>query len=74
MRGALILIAFFLLFTSASLLIPTPMFPENFFCGLLEGVIGEHTEYLSAVFNGLFYGAILWLIFVVVSRRLEKEK
>jgi len=33
-----------------------------------------YTEYLGAVLNGVFYGAILWLVFVVISRRLETEK
>jgi len=74
MRGALILIAFFLLFASASLLIPSPMFPGNVFCTLIGGVISEQSKYLSAVFNGLFYGVILWLVFVVISRRFEEEK
>lgn len=71
MRGVLILIVFFLLFTFASLLIPTPMFPGNFFCTLIGDSVVEYAEYLSAVFNGVFYGVILWLVFVVVARKLE---
>jgi hypothetical protein len=71
MRGVLILIVFFLLFTFASLLIPTPMFPGNFFCTLIGESVVEYAEYLSAVFNGVFYGVILWLVFVVVARKLE---
>jgi len=74
MRGALILVVFFLMFTFASLLIPSPMFPGNFFCTLIGESISEYTEYLSAVFNGLFYGVILWIVFTVISRRLEVEK
>jgi len=74
MRGAVILIAFFLLFTSASLLIPSPMFPGNFFCTLIGEAITEYTEFLSAIFNGVFYSAILWLAFIVISRKFEEEK
>jgi hypothetical protein len=74
MRGALILIVFFLMFTFASLLIPSPMFPGNFFCTLIGGAISGYVGFLSAVFNGLFYGVILWVIFTVISRRLEVEK
>ena len=74
MRGALILIVFFSLFTLASLLIPSPMFPGTFFCTLIGGAISEYAEYLSAVFNGLLYGVILWIVFTVISRRLEVEK
>ena len=73
MRGAIILIAFFLLFASASLLIPSPMFPGNFFCTLIGEAISEYAGYLSAIFNGVFYGVILWSIFVVISKRLEKR-
>ena len=73
MRGLAILIAFFFLFTSASLLIPSPMFPGNFFCTLIGEPTSEYVKYSSAVFNGIFYGVILWLVFVVISKRLEKE-
>ena len=71
MRGMLILAVFFLMFTFASLLIPSPMFPGNFFCVLIGEGVNQYVEYLSALFNGVFYGLILWLVFVVISRRLE---
>jgi hypothetical protein len=74
MREALILVVFFSLFTSASLLIPSPMFPGNFFCTLIGGAISQYTEYLSAIFNGVFYGFALWLVFFIVSRRLGEQK
>ncbi|MEM3622982.1 MAG: hypothetical protein QXR76_04345 [Candidatus Bathyarchaeia archaeon] len=73
MRGLAILMTFFLLFTAASLLIPSPMFPGNFFCALIGGSISEYSEFLSAVFNGVFYGIILWLVFVLISRRFEEK-
>lgn len=74
MRGAVILIAFFFLFVLASLLILSPMFPGNFFCTLIGGAISEYAEYSSAIFNGVFYSVVLWLVFVVISKRLEEEK
>lgn len=74
MKGTLILAVFFLLFTSASLLIPSPMFPGNFFCMLIGGTTSGYFGYLSALFNGVFYGVILWLVFVLVSKKLEEEK
>ncbi|MDI6805162.1 MAG: hypothetical protein QMD20_00690 [Candidatus Bathyarchaeia archaeon] len=73
MKGLTILIAFFLLFTSASLLIPSPMFPGNLFCTLIGESVNEISEYLSAVFNGIFYGVVLWLVFVLISRRFEEK-
>jgi hypothetical protein len=74
MRGILILVVFFSMFTFASLLIPTPMFPGTFFAALIGQGTGEYAEFLSAVFNGIFYGIILWLVFLVMSKRLEGEK
>jgi hypothetical protein len=73
MKGGLILLVFFILFTSASLIIPSPMFPGNFFCALIGETTREYAEYLSAFFNGVFYGVILWLFFTVISRRLEEQ-
>jgi len=74
MMGVLILIVFFLMFTLVSLIIPSPMFPGNVFCTLIGQAIKEYSKYLSAIFNGVFYGSILWLVFTVISRRLEGEK
>ncbi|MDH7564037.1 MAG: hypothetical protein QHH24_04020 [Candidatus Bathyarchaeota archaeon] len=74
MKGLLILFVFFSMFTVASLLIPSPMFPGNFFAAQMGASAGNYIEYLSAVFNGIFYGCILWAIFLVFSRRLEGEK
>jgi hypothetical protein len=71
MRGAMILIAFFSLFTAASLLIPSPMFPGSLFSAMIGT---DYTGYVSALLNGVFYGAILWLVFVLISKRLETEK
>jgi len=72
MRGVLILIVFFLMFTFASLLIPSPMFPGNVFCTMIGAAITEYVEYLSAVINGIFYGVVLWSVFTVISRRLAE--
>jgi len=68
----LIILAFFSLFTVASLLIPVPMFPGSGFCALIGQGILDYVGVLSAVFNGLFYGVILWLLFVGISRKLEE--
>ena len=71
MRG-IIIMAFFSLFAVASLLIPVPLFPGSWVCGLIgQGILG-YVNVLSAVFNGLFYGVILWLVFIGVSRKLCK--
>ena len=72
MKG-LIIIAFFSIFAVASLLIPTPMFPGSWFCAVIGSGIQEYIGVLSAVFNGLFYGFILWIIFVGLSRKLANQ-
>ncbi|HKZ87734.1 MAG TPA: hypothetical protein VJ066_01085 [Candidatus Bathyarchaeia archaeon] len=70
MKGLYILLAFFSLIAVASLLIPVPMFPGNWFCSLLGDVALNYVSVLSAVFNGAFYGVILWLMFVGLGRKL----
>ncbi len=74
MKGASILIAFFLLFLVASILIPSPLFPGDYLSILIGKIAWEYQKLASAIFNGLFYGIILWLVFVAVSRKFEEEK
>lgn len=73
MRAAPILLIFFLMFTVGTLLVPFPMFPGNFLCDAIGPVIAEYSLYLSAFFNGLFYGVVLWLVFAGFSKKLEQE-
>lgn len=68
----LIILAFFSLFAVASLLIPVPLFPGSWFCAVIGQGIQDYVSVLSAVFNGLFYGVILWLFFIGISRKLEE--
>jgi len=71
MKG-LIILAFFSLFTVASLLLPIPMLPGSWFCAVIGQGIQDYVGILNAVFNGLFYGSILWLIFMAMSQKLEE--
>jgi hypothetical protein len=71
MRG-LIILAFFSIFAVASLLIPTPMFPGSWFCAAIGPGALAYIGILSAIFNGAFYGSILWLIFNSLSKKLTK--
>ena len=73
LRYGLILTVFFVFFVIVSLLISAPMFPGNIFCKLIGISAVEYSRFLSAVFNGVFYGSILWLVFVVISRRFEEK-
>jgi hypothetical protein len=49
------------------------MFPGNFFCALIGETISQYANYLSALFNGIFYGVILWLVFSMISKKLVEE-
>ena len=71
MKGIIVL-AFFSLFAAASLLIPVPLFPGSWFVALIGQGVQDYVGVLSAVFNGLFYGIILWLMFIGISRKLEE--
>ena len=68
----IIVVAFFSLFAAASLLIPVPMFPGSWFVGLMGQGVSEYMSVLSALFNGLFYGVILWTVFIALSRKLSE--
>jgi len=70
----IIIIPFFLIFAIASLLIPTPIIPGSWFCLAIGSGIQEYVVVFSAVFNGLFYGSILWLIFIGLSRKLTESE
>ncbi len=74
MKGTLILAAFFSVFLLASLLLPLPMFPGNLLCAFIGVGESQYMSFLSALLNGIFYGALLWLVFITISRRLENER
>ena len=67
MRAGAIFVAFFLLFTCASIAVPVPMFP-----GCIVQV-WLALPYISAIVNGLTYGFITWIVFFFVNRRMEKS-
>jgi hypothetical protein len=62
------------MFTFAYGLIPYPIFPGNVLVSEVGPAVGEYAWLLSAVFNGVFYGFLLWLVFVILSNRLGEEK
>jgi len=75
MRGGAVFLAFFVLFSVASYAVPVPLFPGNLVPALV--FIPMPTLYVplvSAVVNGVVYGLVVWLVFVLVSRRFEEPK
>jgi hypothetical protein len=75
MRGGPIFLVFFVLFAVASYAVPVPLFPGSFVPLLgIVNIPGAYTPVVSAVVNGLVYGLIVWLVFILVSRRFEEPK
>ena len=70
MKGTLFFVVFFLIFTSAMFLIPTPMFPGDTLLALTDIVSSEYTAYLGALINGVIYGLIAWAIFMFAMKKI----
>jgi len=73
MRAMGIFAAFFLLFTSASIAVPIPLFPGSMIPSLLGIPTSDYVPYLEAVINGLTYGFIIWIVFFMVDKRIDKS-
>jgi hypothetical protein len=73
MRATAIFVAFFLLFTTASIAVPIPLFPGNMVPTLLGIPPSEYIPYLEALTNGLTYGFIIWIVFLLLARKIENS-
>ena len=73
MRATAIFFFFFLLFTSASIAVPIPLFPGNIISTLFGIPASEYLPYLEALTNGLTYGFITWLVFVLLTKKIENS-
>ena len=73
MRGGAVFLSFFILFTLASLAVPVPLFPGNLFPAWFGVSSAYYGSLFSAVVNGVTYGFLVWLVFVVATRGLEES-
>ncbi len=73
MKATPIFIAFFILFTCASIAVPIPLFPGNMITTLLETPPAEYIPYMEALTNGLTYGFISWALFLLLARKIENS-
>ena len=73
MRGGAVFLAFFLLFTLASLAIPVDLFPGSMIHALFGLPIDSYTPLISAITNGITYGLVVWLVFFLATRRLDES-
>ncbi len=75
MRGGAIFLVFFILFTLATLAVPVPLFPGNIVHSMFSSLgIPFYAPLFDAVANGILYGFLIWIVFVLVSRRLEEPE
>jgi hypothetical protein len=80
LRGAIVFIAAFLIFFVITLGYPTLPPAE----AIYDAVVGAETDYevvgisatllIMAVFNGVIYGVIIWLIYTLTTKLLSRRK
>ena len=73
MKALAIFVAFFLIFTSASIAVPIPLFPGSMVPTLLKISPSDYLIYLEALINGLTYGFLTWIIFRLIDKKLESQ-
>jgi hypothetical protein len=73
MKATAIFVAFFLLFTFASIAVPVPMFPGSLVPTWFGIQLSEYTAYIEAVVNGLLYGFATWIVFFLINRKIDKS-
>lgn len=79
MKGAVVFVVVFLIFVVITL--GYPSLPPGKM--IYDAIVGAETDYLvlgigasalvAAVFNGVIYGVIIWLIYTVAARMTKKE-
>jgi hypothetical protein len=72
LRGGAIFLVFFALFTVASFAVPVPLFPGNVVPVWLSLPSPDYASLVSAVVNGITYGLVVWLVFVLATRKLDE--
>ena len=73
MRGGAVFLAFFFLFTLASLAVPVPLFPGNLTSAWFSLPSAQYVSFVSAVANGVTYGLVVWLVFVLATKKLDES-
>jgi len=78
MRNLTVFMVFCAIFSASSLVILSPLFPGNIVCFLLGISDSSYIALLSAIVNGVFYGFIVWVVFSLsfkwVDKSLSKNK
>ncbi len=73
MRGLVVFVVFFAIFLVSSLAISSPLFPGNIVCFLFGISSISYASPLSAFVNGVFYGFLVWVVFSLSFKWVEKS-
>lgn len=73
MKDSPIFVVFFVFFTVATIVAPVPMFPGNMIYTLLGIPSTPYAFYISAIINGITYGLVAWIVYVLASKKIEKS-
>jgi len=73
MKDSPVFIVFFAFFTLATIVVPVPMFPGNMIHTWFGIPATSYTFYVSAILNGITYGLVAWIVYVLASKKIEKS-
>jgi len=73
MRDSPVFVVFFFFFALATIVVPVPMFPGNMICTLFGTLSASYAFYISAIINGITYGLVAWIVYVLASKKIEKS-
>jgi hypothetical protein len=80
MRGALVFLGVFIVVTLISIALPTippgPQIYDALGVPSIDYTLGgvQIRTLVGAVFNGVIYGIIVWIIYSIAERAMKKEK
>ena len=73
MKDSPVFVVFFAFFTLATILVPVPMFPGNMIHVWFGIPSTSYAFYISAIINGITYGLVAWIVYVLASKKIEKS-
>jgi uncharacterized RDD family membrane protein YckC len=72
MKDSPVFVVFFAFFTLATIVVPIPMFPGNMIYTWFGIPATSYAFYASAIINGITYGLVAWIVYVLASKKIEK--
>jgi len=73
MKHSPVFAVFFLFFALATIVVPVPMFPGNMIYTWFGTPSASYAFYISAIINGITYGLVAWIVYVLASKKIEKS-